>query len=158
MATRQPRNVFTNQFQITLSKNKAIPLTKAKLTLTKYRELFEKISKGDGTIRDMHHFINLIETGAILSLKYNIHANYIVYFKSAYEELDANIVSCEEKKKVLWNYKSYSEIDRVIYLYFKQLYLTSYGELEAALDLKDKNFRSTPMKLYCRGDFDNAKN
>ena len=152
---RQPRTVYLNSAQLALSKNKAVPLSKAKETLTKYRALFEKIGSGEGTIRDMQHFINLIELGAILSLRYNIHSAYYPHFQSAYEALDKNIVLCGERKKVVWHYEAYSEVDRVINLYFKQLYLTSYGELEAAIELKNKNFRATPMKLYCKGDFGN---
>lgn len=152
MAISKQRKVVINSAEIALRKNKAIPLAKARGILIHYTNLLNKVRKEELPLSAAQEFYNLLEAGAIISKKLNIHADYLPHFKSAYLLLSCNL------EVVSW--KLSRTVDLALIhatdLYFKQLYLLSWGELEEVLNLKDKNFLTKPKpKLYCNGDFDN---
>lgn len=150
----QGKSNYLDSDKVQANKNKPITLSKVQEAYVKYKSLFATVTNGQGTIRDLQHFTNLLELGAIFSLKFNIHKSYHIQYKSAYESLIAQIAVCKVQKKVSWDYISYTNIDSAISLYFKQLYLATWWQLDEAVAIKNTNFRARERKLYCKGDFD----
>lgn len=151
--TFNSKSNYLDSAKVQDNKNNPMTLFKIQQTKTKFQNLFDLVTHGQGTIRDLQHFINLLELGSILALKFEIKKSYYESYQQAYSCLSKQIQVCKKLDKASWDYDSYMHISNAINLYFKQLFLTNWGQLDEAIAIKNKSFKSTTRKLFCKGDF-----